>query len=131
MTTKDSPGGCVRALDRGADVDPDVGPAVRHVHLEPGEAVFPFQSFTWRVTDVANDSMVMHVDFANLYWPGHKAGEQINENLGGISGPVYRVIEGQVDRLELVGFVFEYYSPWETMRARHAHRVNANGTIAR
>lgn len=100
--------------------------------IKPGEAVFPFQSFTWRVTDVANDSMVMHVDFANLYWPGHKKGEQINENPGGISGgPVYRVIEDTVDRLEIVGFVFEYYSPWETMRARHARRVNANGTIAR
>ena len=63
------------------------------------------------MTDVANDSMMMHVDFANLYWPGHSEDEKINENPGGISGgPVDRVIEGDVDRLDIVGFVFEYYS---------------------
>jgi hypothetical protein len=44
------------------------------------------QSFTWRVTDVTDESMVMYVDFANLYWPGHSTGEKINDNPGGISG---------------------------------------------
>jgi hypothetical protein len=100
--------------------------------FKPGEAIYPFQSFTWRITDVDVNSMVMHVDFKNIYWPGHAAGEPFNEDPGGISGgPVYRIIEADVDRLEIVGFVFEYYPPWEMMRARHVDRINADGTIAR
>jgi len=98
--------------------------------LKPGEIVTPFQSFIWRVTDIATDSMVMNVDFANLYWPGHSAEEKISKNPGGVSGgPVYRVIEADIDRLEIVGFIFEYYEPWETMRARHIERINPDGTI--
>ena len=54
---------------------------------------FGFQPFTWRVTDVTPQNLVMHGDFPNLHWPGHEE-EKINEKVGGISGgPVFRLRE--------------------------------------
>lgn len=97
--------------------------------LRPGQADFAFQSFAWALSDVTDANMLMHVDFANLHWPGHEH-EKINENPGGVSGgPVFRVIEGLVDRIELVGFIYEYLTPFETMRARHGDRVLPDGKL--
>jgi hypothetical protein len=94
----------------------------------------PFQSFCWKVTDVTPANLVMQIDFANLYWPGHE-GERINERPGGISGgPVFRVIEKLNESprkvyLELVGIVYEYLEPFETMRARPIGHVQADGSL--
>jgi hypothetical protein len=88
---------------------------------EPGtnELVWPFQSFTWKVTDVTETNIVLHVDFPNLYWPGHEE-EKINEVLGGVSGgPVFRIIEipertQMRFRFELVGIVYEVMNPFRS-----------------
>jgi hypothetical protein len=102
--------------------------------ISPGPAEFPFQSFIWRPTDITDTNIVLHVDFPNLFWPGHEE-EGINQELGGISGgPVFRVIE-QLDRpekrvyYELVGIVYEIHESWEVVRARHIRHVLADGTL--
>jgi hypothetical protein len=100
------------------------------------DIVWPFQSFTWLATEVTDVSIALHVDFQNLFWPGHE-NERINENPGGISGgPVFRVIEdlqGADKRvyLELAGIAYEYYDPWETVLARHIRHVSADGSLVR
>ena len=97
--------------------------------LRRGEADFAFQTFTWVMTDVSDQNMAMYVDFENLHWPGHSK-ERINESLGGLSGgPVFRLIEEPVSRLELVGFVHEYLASLETVRARHADCVLPSGRL--
>lgn len=69
-----------------------------------------------------------------MHWPGHE-GEQINDQFHGQSGgPVYRVIDANpergeiVDRLELVGII--YNRVMELVLARPAGLVNADVTIA-
>jgi len=103
--------------------------------ISPGQAEFPFQSFIWRPTDITDTNIVLHVDFPNLFWPGHEE-EAINEKLGGVSGgPVFRIIE-QLDQpekrvyYELVGVVYEIHESWEVVRARHIRHVLADGTLA-
>jgi hypothetical protein len=108
--------------------------SLREVELkkeQPSVATFPFQTFAWRVSEVTEQNIVMVVDFENLFWPEHE-GEKINENPGGASGgPVYRVIESSVDRLEIVGFIYEYHDAMELMLARHADVIKADGTIVK
>lgn len=97
-----------------------------------GQIVWPFQSFIWRVTDVTDANILMHVDFPNLFWPGHEE-ERINDNPRGISGgPVFRIIEDLPNRrvgLELVGIIYEYFEPWEVVQARHIRHVLADGSL--
>jgi hypothetical protein len=64
---------------------------------------------TRRRRSAGTDKMALHLDLPNLHWPFHE-GERINAALGGMSGGgVYRVIEGTpLDRIELVGFIYEY-----------------------
>ena len=95
---------------------------------------FGFQTFTWLVTDVTPQNLVMHVDFPNLHWPGHEE-EKINEKVGGISGgPVFRRREWLTDepkrvKFDLVGIVYDYHQGMQVMRARPIHCVNADGTL--
>jgi len=99
-----------------------------------GQVISPFESYTWLVTDVTAANIVMHVDFANLFSPGAE-GKPLNKNPGGISGgPVFRVIENlsgpkKTVGLELTGVIWEFYEPWETVRARHIRHVLADGTL--
>ena len=103
---------------------------------EPGtnEIVWPFQSFTWKVTDVTETNIVLHVDFPNLYWPGHEE-EKINDVLGGVSGgPVFRIIEIPEGtqmrvRFELVGIVYEVHESLQVVRARHIQHIRADGSL--
>ena len=102
-----------------------------------GELEFPFQSFTsWR-PQVTGSNIILHVDFPNLFWPGHEE-KKMNENLSGISGgPVFRLDEeydpntGRLIRVgfELVGIIYEYIEMVQTVRARHIHHVLADGRI--
>ena len=69
-----------------------------------GEVVWPFQSFTWLATDATDTNIVLHIDFANLFWPGHPD-EKINENncakhivAAGIARVVYVEPYPSVDR---------------------------------
>ena len=102
--------------------------------VSPGKADFAFQSFIWRVTDITDANIVMHVDFPNLFWPNHEE-QRMNENVGGVSGgPVFRIIE-QLQTpekrvyLELVGIVYEYHESLQVMRARHIRHVLADGSL--
>lgn len=99
-----------------------------------GEVVWPFQSFTWLATDTTDANIVLHIDFANLFWPGHRD-EKINEKPFGISGgPVFRVIE-QLENpekrvyLELAGIIYEYHEGMEVVMARHIRHVLADGNL--
>ena len=102
--------------------------------FSPGQVEFPFQSFMWRPTGITDANIVLHVDFPNLFWPGHGE-ERINEELGGISGgPVFRIIEHldqpekRID-YELVGIVYEIHESWDVVRARHIRHVRADRTL--
>ncbi len=45
-------------------------------------------------------------------------------------GGVYRLIEGQpLDRVELVGFIYEHSETFDLMLARHAEFIAADGEI--
>jgi hypothetical protein len=95
---------------------------------------YPGELIIWRPSDITDTNIVLHVDFPNLFWPGHEE-EAINEKLGGISGgPVFRVVEqldGPEKRVyyELVGVVYEIHESWEVVRARHIRHVLADGTL--
>jgi hypothetical protein len=90
----------------------------------------PFQTFASTVTSDSPDKMALYLDLPNLHWPFHE-GEKINARLGGMSGGgVYRVIEARpVDRIELVGFIYEHSETFDLMFARHARFVGENGKI--
>jgi hypothetical protein len=90
----------------------------------------PFQTLASAVTSVSPHQLGLYLDLANLHWPFHE-GENINARLGGMSGGgVYRVIEAQpVDRIELVGFIYEHSETFDLMFARHARFVAADGKI--
>ena len=90
----------------------------------------PFQTLASAVTSVSQDKMGLYLDLANLHWPFHE-GEKINARLGGMSGGgVYRVIEANpVDRVEIVGFIYEHSQTFDLLFARHAKFVAADGTI--
>jgi hypothetical protein len=89
-----------------------------------------FQTLASAVTSVSPDKMGLYLDLEHLHWPFHE-GEKINARLGGMSGGgVYRVIEAKpVDRIELVGFIYEHSESFDLMFARHAHFVSADGSI--
>lgn len=97
----------------------------------PGQtkADFPFETFATRVTSASHDNISLQLEFPHIFWPGHE-GEEINIDLGGQSGgPVYRVIEGIVDRLEIGGFIYEFNAPLGLQFARHADFIDADGFI--
>ena len=94
------------------------------------KAEHPFQSFVSAVNSVSTENIGLHLDLPNLHWPFHE-GDTFNADLGGASGgPVFRIIEAPpIDRLELVGFIYEYSTAFELMFARHAHHIDSDGSI--
>ena len=90
----------------------------------------PFQTIASAVTSASRDQMGLYLDLVNLRWPFHD-GEKINSRLGGMSGGgVYRVVEARpVDRIELVGFIYEHSETFDLMFARHAKFIAADGSI--
>jgi len=93
-------------------------------------ADFPFQTFATGVTAVSPDNIKLHLDMPNIHWPFHER-EVFNPELGGASGgPVFRVVEGRpIDRLEIVGFIYEYSMTLDVMFARHASSLALDGQI--
>jgi hypothetical protein len=103
---------------------------------EPKQAQvdFPFQYFVTRASSVDVDRIVLEPGVDRVYWPGH-AGERINTEWHRQSGgPVYRILDAGiggnlVDRVEVVGFIYQRYSEWVLVRP--AAFIRANGTIVR
>lgn len=96
------------------------------------EADLPFQWFAGMASDVTTKNIVMDLKFDNHHQPlvGH---EVANTELGGMSGgPVFRYIPAQpIERLELVGFIYEFSCLLESVCARPAHFITATGEIDR
>src|SRR5258706_310406 len=97
---------------------------------KPMTAELPFQTFATAVTAVSPDNIKLHLDMPNVYWPFHE-GEEFNSELGGLShGPVFRIVEAPpIDRLELVGFIYEYSPNLEVMFARPASQIARDGRV--
>ena len=93
---------------------------------------FPFETITGLVADVSSENIVLVVNYQGIYWPAQREGEELNTNPGGASGgPVYFVDETgpEYAYLELAGFISEYHAPFETILARHADVIRADGTL--
>lgn len=102
-------------------------------HPRTKEVDFPFQWFATRVNSATDQRISLDPSISNMHWPGHE-GEKINDQFHGQSGgPVYRVIDADpergevVDRLELVGII--YNRVMELVLARPADLINADGSI--
>jgi len=101
-----------------------------------GQVQSKFQFFVGKIQDVNEDRIVLAPQADTVYWPGHE-GEQINKSFGGQSGgPVYRVIDADpsrgevVDRLQLVGIIDRTWNA-EAVFARPALHVLPDGKIRR
>jgi hypothetical protein len=82
------------------------------------------------VTDVNGSTVAFLLDFSALHWPLHDR-EAINRRLGGMSGgPVFRLVEEGLTRLEFVGIVYEHGETFELVFARSASDIRADGTLA-
>jgi hypothetical protein len=69
------------------------------------------------VTDVNGSTIAFLLDFEALHWPLHDHGT-INQRLGGMSGgPVFRLVEEGLTRLEFVGTVYEHGETFELVFA--------------
>jgi hypothetical protein len=90
-------------------------------------ADFPFQWFTWRPISVTSENIKLYIDIENFHQPLHGANVP-NIELGGMSGgPVFRLISTPIERLELVGFIYE--SSPTLVFARPSHYITENGEI--
>ena len=93
-------------------------------------AELPFQWFAGAATSVSSSNVSLHLDLANRHQPLVPSGA-INAELGGMSGgPVFRVIANPIERLALVGFIYEYQASFELLLARPAECVLPNGRLA-
>ena len=88
-------------------------------------ADLPFQWVCGRVNDVGQHNIVLEPAFDTGEW----FGDDRNSEPGGMSGgPVFRLVDGLIARMELVGFIHEF--PYEdAILARHADAVDADGMI--
>jgi hypothetical protein len=82
------------------------------------------------VIDVNRSTVAFLLDFEALHWPLHDR-QAINQRLGGMSGgPVFRLVEEGLTRLEFVGTVYEHGPTFELVFARSAAVIRADGTLA-
>jgi hypothetical protein len=88
-------------------------------------ADLPFQWMLGRLKEVTDNNIVFEPDFENMDWMG----DQRNADPGGMSGgPVFKVVEGLVAHLKLVGFIYEF--PFgAAISARHADLILPDGSI--
>lgn len=103
-------------------------------------ADLPFQWVMGGVSDVSYESIVLEPDFETLTWLNPEPGETFNRDFAGMSGgPVFRVIDQPLVRIELIGFIYLFVvdvdadgQPKEeghTVLARYADFVQADGTV--
>jgi len=88
-------------------------------------AELPFEWMLGRLKEVTDHNIVFEPDFESAEW----LGAQRNADPGGMSGgPVFRVAEGLIAHLELVGFIYEF--PFgDAISARHADLIMPDGSI--
>jgi len=93
-------------------------------------AELPFQWFAGAPISVTPGNIKLHLDLKNFRQP-LTTDPLSNLELGGMSGgPVFRVISAPpVERLELVGFIFESQMGLELVYARPAHCITSSGTM--
>jgi len=88
-------------------------------------AELPFQWLAGRVSDVSEQNIVLEPKFETSQW----LGSEKNVDPGGWSGgPVFRSVDGLIERLELVGYIYEF-PLGEAVLARHADVVMADGNL--
>ena len=84
----------------------------------------PFQWVSGRVSEVSDDAITLEPDFEKMQWQWLET----NDKPGGWSGgPVFRVDDEPIARLELIGII--YLSLGQSVLARHADAVEADGTL--
>ena len=94
----------------------------------PSTMSIDFVSFIGSVDCCSENHMAFCLDSATWYWP---QGERLpaKPDLSGSSGGPCFLIHDE-DRIELVGFMYEYEPRFEIMRARQANLIDATGIIA-
>ena len=93
-------------------------------------ADIPFQWFAGAATSVSPLNVSLNIDFKNLHQP-LKPNSPLNPQLGGMSGgPVFRLVPGIIEHLELVGFIYEYHESFELILARPTICLQSSGQLA-
>ena len=88
-------------------------------------AELPFQWVAGRISDVTDQNIILEPRFESMQWQG----SETNADPGGWSGgPVFRSVDAPIERLELIGFIYEF-SLQEAVLARHADVVLADGNL--
>ena len=95
-------------------------------------ADLPFQWFAGAPISVTPENIKLHIDLKNFHQPFGDASIS-NVELGGMSGgPVFRLVPAPpIERLELVGFVYESQPSLSLIYARPAHYITEQGQIDR
>jgi hypothetical protein len=95
---------------------------------KPGQIVSDFVSFICKVTDVSEKHLSIQLELDKSYWTQGISLEQ-NPELGGMSGgPVYRYIDAPIERLGIVGFIYEFGFS-DIIFASHADCIQSTGII--
>jgi hypothetical protein len=95
-------------------------------------ADLPFQWFAGAPISVTPENIKLHIDLENFHQP--LSGNIIpNVDLGGMSGgPVFRLVPAPpIERLELVGFIYESQPSLSLLYARPSHYITEQGLIDR
>lgn len=88
------------------------------------------QTILGPIRAIHGSTIVFELDFEQLHWPFHDR-QEINRRLGGMSGgPVFRLIERGLTRLEFVGIVCEHGENFHLVFCRSASALTALGQIA-
>jgi hypothetical protein len=91
----------------------------------------PFESFIGRVSNASSQNATLALNFDSLIWSQNLAAK-INEDIGGLSGgPVFRLVSESLERIELVGVIYQYLSSAELVLARHLSFVSADGHLVK
>lgn len=100
---------------------------LRVEHSESAD--IPFQWFSGRVTSTSSSNIILHIDRDNFHCPLNE-NQLTNQSLGGLSGgPVFRVVTDPIERLELVGVIYEYQETLGLVYARPARCITKEGSI--
>jgi len=93
-------------------------------------AEMPFQWFAGAPISVTPENVKLHIDWNNFHQPLHGATID-NTELGGMSGgPVFRLVPAPpIERLELVGFIYESQPSLSLMFARPSLHITEDGQI--